>query len=266
MVRRDRDRAAGGSRTYSVNTGPGCTRLLSHLRETSRGGLGCPVDNERNSSPSLSTGTSSTWEMRLWPESGGGEEENDGAQGGRHLNWQAAIQKSYMRSDAATLMKGYHTWFGCGREGREPRCDQAACPDCWAQSSGDAGGLAITRLKGWRYWRNAPRVESSGTGRWRGGDVQTAGKAGAEHGWALGEGRGEDVEIYVTPRAAANRSVGVGNITMARILYFFGHVANSRPDGGSPPATQWVAIYDYVSTAPGNGTSFHHDSATQHPI
>ena len=44
-------------------------------------------------------------------------------------------------------------------------------------------------------------IESSGLGRVRGGNARAAGEEGPEHAWALGEGAGEDVEIFKNPRA-----------------------------------------------------------------
>lgn len=260
-----RDRVRGGRTKYSVTTGPGCARLLSRLRETLRGGLGCPNETDNNPNVRSTAVKSSTWAMQLWP--GRRDWAPDGRHGpeGQSVKWQAAIRRSYMRPDAGTLARAYRTWFSCGRRDAQAPCDAAACPSCWVAGSGGAAGLANTSIEGSKDCWHAPHAESSGTGRWRGGAVETAGQAGAEHGWALGQGGGEDVEIYVNPRALATRSVGLGNVTIGRILYFFTHVGNKRPNG-TAPTTKWVAVYEYVSTEPGDGAPIRRDSATQHPV
>ena len=64
-------------------------------------------------------------------------------------------------------------------------------------------------------------MATSGTGRWRGGNVRAAGAVDAPFDWAFGAGGGDDVEIYTTPKANRDGATCTPGLTIARILIFF---------------------------------------------
>ena len=107
---------------------------------------------------------------------------------------------------------------------------------------------------------------SSGLGRWKGGDIRGKAKYESPGSWALGEGGGEDVEIWTTSPSSADGAVEVEKLTMGRILYFFEHKGNPRSNGdGSDnrPNTSWVLVFDYAIA--GRGDRRLPDLATEHP-
>ena len=73
-----------------------------------------------------------------------------------------------------------------------------------------------------RPW-SAQRGERSGCCEW------------TPHAWALGDGAGEDVEIFRNPRAMeeyskkTHRYVDPQDLTIGKILYFFTHEGNPSP-------------------------------------
>lgn len=102
--------------------------------------------------------------------------------------------------DAASLLKGYRTFYGCGR-GTSDRCDNSRCPGC-SLNPDDLDDLEISCS---RYYHAAPYVASSGQGRWKGGDVRAASRPdGPPLDWVLGTGSGDDVEIWKAPPPTIN--------------------------------------------------------------
>lgn len=262
---RGRDRVHGGTKTFSVRAGPGCVRLLSHLRETLPGGLTSPVDPDAASHASAAAmvgcySGSAQWQAALWVRGGAGEEV------ARPSTWQQALAATYMRPDLSTLETAYKTWHGCGRQPGQQRCLELCCPHCWRSDRG-GGGLDVTSIDCASYSQDAPRIPSSGTGRWRGGNVKAAAGPGDRHSWAFGAEGGENVEVFTSPRAQAGGKTGVGHLSLVRMLYFFRHAGNKRAGAPSErPVTLWVACYDYVSAAPGGGNKLYRDPATKHPV
>lgn len=118
-----------------------------------------------------------------------------------------------------------------------------------------------------RYSADAPHRDSSGTGSWKSRDVALASQGGDRHAWALGSTLGENVEIDTSPRAARRGSVGVGNLTMVKILFCFWHTDNELPGGeGNRAVREWVAGYEYASAAPGQINGIRRHAATHHPV
>lgn len=261
-----RDRVHGGDKVILIHPGAGCTRMLSHLRDTLRGGLASPSETTASGAPSEGNARSrpsgdARWRIPLWTaDSGSGHYVED------DRDWQNELSTSYMRPDEGALLAAYKKWYGCQGRGAEARCEEMACPYCWT-AIGDGGGLDIQFVECSRYFRGAPRVASSGTGRWIGGNVKAAGSIGGRNSWAFGAGSGENVEIFTSPGAAHRGDVGVGKLTMGKMLYFFEHEGNYRSEGSEiRPVTKWVAAYEYVSAARGSGNHVRRDPATKHPV
>ena len=83
--------------------------------------------------------------------------------------------------------------------------------------------------------------------------------------WAVGDGSGEDVEIFTSRRAhAAGLSVDGGAI-LAKILYFFDYEGNKRVGNshGQGPMMEYVLVHEYVTR--GKGRSKLGDHVTEHP-
>lgn len=96
----------------------------------------------------------------------------------------------------------------------------SACPDCWNSEREDSWP-DIEWMDYSRYSVDAPRRDSSGTGRWKGGDVALAVQGRDLHAWTLDSTSGENVEIYVSPREERRGSVGVRNLTTVKMVIYF---------------------------------------------
>ena len=82
--------------------------------------------------------------------------------------------------------------------------------------------------------------------------------------WAVGDGSGEDVDIFTSRRAHAAGLSGDGGITLAKILYVFDHERNKRAchSPGQGPIMEYVLVYEYVTR--GKGRSKLGDHVTEH--
>lgn len=120
--------------------------------------------------------------------------------------------------------------------------------------------ISCSRLK-----HGVPPKASSGKGFLTGGDVKSA-TTGSDtpRGWAVGEGGGEDVEIFTNPVACRGDLSGDGEVTLGKLLYFFDHTGNPRHGPStSGPVMQYALVYEYVTC--GRGRTKREDPATQHP-
>lgn len=86
----------------------------------------------------------------------------------------------------------------------------------------------------------------------------------APQAWAVGEGSGEDVEIFTIPAARSQDLSGDGEVTLGKILNFFDHTGNG-PAGPNESGSlmQYVLVHEYVTCA--RGRTKKEDPATQHP-
>ena len=142
--------------------------------------------------------------------------------------WQSAVQTTHMRPDKNVLLEAMVVWFACGHVEGEALCGERRCPDCW--EGGRRADIQNIDIQCSRYLMDAGRPSSIGLGRLRGGNVRTAGQVNDQpHDWSLGNGAGEDVEIFVN-RAAANKPVAqlkpIHDLTTSKLLYFFAHEGN----------------------------------------
>lgn len=131
----------------------------------------------------------------------------------------------------------------------------------------EVGGQSLKnqKLSCSRFKHGLPPKVSSGCGRLKGGDVQSATTEGlTPRAWAVGPG-GEDVEIFTTPEARRQNLSGDGEVTLAKILYFFDVEGNQRLNSveTSGPTMEYVLVYEYVTC--GVGRAKKEDPATKHP-
>lgn len=117
-----------------------------------------------------------------------------------------------------------------------------------------------------QVWAWCHSAASSGLGRRGGANVRSAAVGGdLSRSWVLGQSSGEDVEICVSPLALKEKRVDIGNLTIAKICYFFDHIGNSREEQDAwGPCTRWVVAYSYVTV--GTGAKSLRDDFTQHPV
>lgn len=183
---------------------------------------------------------------------------------GETAPWVACMTgESGIRPHEDTILGAARVWFGCGRPQDDPVvCSDPKCPRCWGGGPDklDNSGISCSRFK-----HGVPPKASSGLGRFKGGDVKTATSDGpTPRSWAVGAGQGEDVEIFTSPTARASDLSGDGDVTLAKILYFFDIEGNRRADAtGSGPIMEFVLVYEYVTC--GAGRSRKPDPATKHP-
>ena len=138
------------------------------------------------------------WKARLWGNVVGQEAsfQEKGV-------WQSAVQNTHMRPDKIELLEGMVVWFSCGRVEGEALCVERRYPDYW--EGGRDAVIQSIDIQCSKYLMDTGRRNSGGLGRLRGGNVRTAGQVDDQpHDWSLGNGAGEDVEIFVN-QAAANK-------------------------------------------------------------
>lgn len=269
-----RNYKAGRTEEVTVRPGKGCSRVLQTLAKGRPGGLvGAPdIRAESASSKAKAHGSHqgpALWEAALKQD---GDIEASTGVDGTSPSWDEIVRTGRFRPTHKSLLAAYSAAFGCGKGGggvqsADP-CADDRCPQCWENPS----QLKNTTIRCSRFNHFAPLVASSGLGRWKGGDARSAGatnNAGClSDAWVLGDKGGEDVEVWRTKPLADDdgRKVNVGNLSMGKIVYFFEHVANSRPDRlvGPPEATRWVLVFEYASAGLGNARS--PDAATSHPM
>lgn len=166
-------------------------------------------------------------------------------------SWESRLE--VFRVTDTILVKAQRVWYGCrqseGVGDATPSCSDARCPKCWDQPAPQAGSFKYLQhlsVECSRFGHGVSRQASSGSGRFKGGNVRSAtgpvvkNSAGIEivdsaggrsaknsKGWALEEGEGEDIESYTTPVARRDAFVGIGSLTIGRILYFFEHTRNN---------------------------------------
>lgn len=247
-----------GTKDYVVQTvspGAGCTAVLRMLGGVLPGGLSSgPTDSRAASTPTAAETRgqfpgAASWSSILLESGGGVGGSNDGS-------WETRVAMGPLRPDERTLKRAYSAYFSCGRSSG-PMCLEMRCSTCWQNSS----SLDEKEIECSRFKYGAPPRSSSGLGRWKGGDVKAAARAGPPLGWALGEGGGEDVEFY--GQQPFDDPAPAGTLSSARILYFFTHRGNNRPGTLERPLTSWVLGFDYVSDGIGNQRS--PDPITLHP-
>lgn len=183
--------------------------------------------------------------------------------------WELNMMNCPWRPRDDELLAAQRTWFGCGRVGDDSeRCEEIKCPHCWSVPSGGVVQLTHTTLECSRYGHGASRMASSGSGRWKSGDVRSAEETvPADKEWALGNASGESVEVYATPKTRSHGLTGVGHLTLCKILYFFDHLGNGR-DGQSlsdRARTKWVMVFSYATQGPSGGALVR-DDFTKHPV
>lgn len=245
--------------TVTVKAGSGCSRLLQALRrDTSGDVVGVPDIREHGTpAPGVLTGKfpgAARWVAPLRKGPHAAVQSGD---------WRTRASTMRQRPRVDHLLEAYRSFFGCGGIDEPPQpCANSRCPRCWTNPSAlDSEEMACSRFK-----HGAPLKASSGLGRWKGGDIRGQADYEFPDSWAVGEGGGEDVEIWTTPPYDGDRRVDVEKLTMGRILYFFDHEGNPRGNGGTGddrPITSWVLVFDYVTS--GDGKSRLPDKASDHP-
>lgn len=246
-----------GDRRYVVETvtaGAGCTAVLRMLGDALPGGLSsAPTDSRAASTPTAAESRgqfagAANWSSALLEAGGGGG-------GGNAGNWDTRLATGPLRPDERTLLDAYGTYFSCGQSSG-PMCLEERCSSCWDNPS----ALDKKEIECSRFKHGASPLSSSGLGRWKGGNAKAAARAGPPLAWAVGEDGGEDVEFY-TKRPFHDPS---GDLSSARILYFFTHRGNTRLGTPERPSTSWVLAFDFVNDGIGNQRS--PDPVTLHPI
>ena len=258
----------------SVHAGPNCVAGLKALRSIWAGGLDGPTDPYEDITIGAKqkargqTSGNAMWQATLWTA------EDEAYHGGgldAREEWADVLRRTHMRPDASLLIQALCLWYGCQQqEGVENVCGDSRCPNCWY---GGRDLLVHKKIHCSRIAWGMSAIQSSGLGRVRGGNARAAGEEGPEHAWALGEGAGEDVEIFKNPRALEGYNlnprctVDPQNLTMAKVLYTFVHECNppsTDPSGGNVGgSTIWAACYEYKSA--GRGKNRLPDSTTEHP-
>lgn len=253
----------------TVTSGSGCQRVLTALAANLPGGISDIQDAATRRTPTAAASTgkypgSAMWRTRLLPDDQAADSANAPGQDGANESWVDCVAgESGIRPHTATVLRAASSWFGCGRrEGDLLLCSEPKCPTCWEDGPAN---LHNTGTFCSRFKHGMPPKASSGLGRLKGGDVKSATSAGSTpRGWAVGAGQGEDVEIFTTPTARASDLSGDGDVTLAKILYFFDIEGNRRAGGtGGGPTMEFVLVYEYVTC--GRGRSKKEDPATKHP-
>ena len=160
-------------------------------------------------------------------------------------------------------------WFACGRVEGEALCVERRYPDCW--EGGRDEDIQSFDIQCSRYLMDAGRRNSGGLGRLQGGNVRSPGQVDDQpHDWPLGNGAGEDVEIFVN-RAATNKPAAqlkpIHDLTTSKLLYLFTHEGNRRSEDGPRTRgamTNWACVYNYTTF--GRHNARYPDAATQHPV
>lgn len=260
--------------TTAVTSGLRCQRALTSLASRLRGGISNVVDAEAETKPTTAQSTgqvpgSATWDamVRLSDAStpipgsaaAGGEEAKD--------DWQhRVVTGEYgIRPRASTILKAARVWYGCGQGNNvaSSACSEPKCPRRWR---GGPRRLENLRISCSRFKHGVPPRASSGKGFFTGGDVKNATRGGdTPRAWAVGEGSGENVEIFTNPDARRQGLSGDGDVTLGKLLYFFDHVGNPRRSGSTErgPLMHYALVYEYVTC--GRGRTKREDPATKHP-
>ncbi|CAB1113642.1 unnamed protein product [Ectocarpus sp. CCAP 1310/34] len=244
--------------TETVTSGPGCQRVLQALDDSLSGGITNVVDGTEGTKPTAAMLAgqphgSATWRATILRQDAAPDDVGTGSTGGGGPReaWEACLSEGAVRPSAGAILNANTLWYACGR------------------SDGDGrDSLKNDDIICYRIKHGVPAEISSGLGRFKGGDVKaaTAGGATPRH-WAVGSGQGDAVEIFTNHKAKRDDLSGDGHVTLARILYFFDHKGNRRPDStpdaGPDSAMEFVLAYEFVTC--GSGRSKKADSVTQHP-
>ena len=216
------------------SAGADCVASLKQLHAVWAGGLVAPRGKRffLKPSPRWHTGQftgSANWKARLWEN--GLEEEASFQEKGV---WQSAVQNTHMRPDKNELLEAMVVWFAYGRVEGGALCVERRYPDCW--EGGRDAVIQSIDIQYSRYLMDAGRRNSGGLGRLRGGNVRTPGQVDDQpHDWSLGNGAGEDVEIFVN-RAAVNKPAAqlkhIHDLITSKLLYFFAREGNRRSEDG----------------------------------
>ncbi|CAB1112487.1 unnamed protein product [Ectocarpus sp. CCAP 1310/34] len=235
-----------------VAPGAGCIRLMSLLART-LGHDRVPTDVHATETPTTAQlkgqfPGSAIWSAHLYKDND--VQVDDGS-------WSARVSGGNFRPDEAALIAQYNVFFGCGGD---EQCSNLRCPSCWDEED----TLESSLLECSRHMRVA-QVASCGQGRLKGGDVKAAARPGPPDDWALGQGQGDDVEIFNKPQPTGDHGPpSADQLTLSKIIYFFRHKGNKNSMSGEPPPfTWWVLAYDYVGV--GHGNERVPDSITGHP-
>lgn len=250
------DYAAKKHREVTVRPGPGAVRILNALRESLPGGLGGASDVRTAGQPTAgreagSHQGSAMWPARLWTRA-------DSDVRSSNMGWKEMASSSRFRPDGEELLRAYGEQFACGRQGGEETCAELRCPDCWIGETVQDNTIACSRFD-----HHASAGASSGKGSLKGGDVRHI--SPTTDSCFLGDGGGEDVEIWRNRPSQQQQSNHASDVTMAKVLYFFTHRANKRlnADVLGPP-TRWLLAFEYVTAGVGNAR--YTDVATEHPV
>lgn len=259
------DRVHGREITRLVKPGAGCNRVLETLAGCLRGGIDSPVDPDEKTEPPRAAVAgrypgAAKWDAKIvrgeaFAHDNSGMLEAEPA-------WRTCVAQSNIVPHETSILEAARVWYRCRRRPQDPRCGKAECPRCWT-----VGKIVNDSIRCSRFKHGAPPRASSGMGRWKGGNARSAtNTAPTPRGWAVGDGAGEDIEIYVHPQARDNGLSGDGNVTLGKILYFFDHEGNPRPgshDHDAGPTMEWVLVYEYVTC--GRGRTKMADPVTLHP-
>ena len=251
--------------TRSVRAGAGCTRVLEALYGTLRGGLECPRDPDEGTTPTNAVGRgsfpgSARWNAKIMREGSADKYPAAGACEAR--GWEECVTESGIVPHMATILSAAKLWYGCARRPDGDLCADLRCPMCWENSD----NLTHDEIRCSRFKHGVPPRASRGLGRFKGGNVRCATSEGPyPRAWAVGNGSGEDVEIFTRPSSRKDGASGADPVILAKILYFFSHVGNARSGAQARqgPVMEYVLAYEYVTR--GTGRSKMGDAATEHP-
>lgn len=257
------DRKLGKHVSRPVRSGAGTIRVLTTLAGKLRGGIRSPTDPDEWTKPTAAAAQgryqgSATWDGKLLRT---GEQPWDANASVGEQGWQACVTQSTIVPHEENVAKCGKLWHSGGRSRGDAVCSKLECTTCW-----DNKRLVNDKILCSRFKHGAPPRASSGTGRWKGGAARTATAGGrTPRAWAVGDGAGEDVEIYCNRDARDRGLTGDGNVTLAKILYFFKHEGNLRTDSihTKGPMMEWVLAYEYVTC--GTGRTKKEDTTTKHP-
>lgn len=249
----------------NVTPGPLCQQVLNRIDTLSAKKTSSSMCKKYNHPPSYRVLRGQTPGSALWNATllGGSDEAPPNC----FSSWEHAVANSRMRPSMAAMTAAYGLYKCKNRGPTVGPCTERRCPNCW---EGRADCLEHVDISCSRFTVNVPRRSSSGTGRIRGGDARAAALTGSlKDDWALGSGGGEDVEIWKYFNASSQPEVVPNrDLTCARVLYFFEHVANGRkstpsgsPEGG--PATAFALVYEYKPV--GGGNTRKPDERSKHP-
>lgn len=177
---------------------------------------------------------------------------------GAKADWEDCVKG--IRPQAATILKSARTWFDYDRvAGGGSVCSEPRCPRCW-----NRGHLSLVNSQTLcsRIKHGISPKASSGKGFLEEGDIKSATKDGpTPRAWAVGDGSGENVEIFCNPEARKRNLAGDGEVTLGKILSFFSVRGNRRAGNvGGGPLMEYVLVYEYVTC--GTGRSKKEEAAT----